>query len=100
MSNRFEKIDYAEHYAVKDNQINGLPLIRSQYSDESFILTNFLNELHDENENLRNLIGHIVRNFYEFSEQFERNSDEFQLLNELSEKLGFIEIKAKDDEWL
>ena len=45
MEERFSNIEYGEGYAVKDNQVNGLPLIRVSGSDDAFILSSFLNRM-------------------------------------------------------
>ena len=52
MTKRFTKTDYGEGYAVRDSQVNGLPQIRLQYSDEACFLCDWLNK---QNERIHKL---------------------------------------------
>ncbi len=58
LSGRFIKGECNDQYFIKDKQVNGLPLIRLNYSDDALLLCNFLNKQEDkiiekENEMLR-----------------------------------------------
>ena len=50
---RFKKFDFGGGYAIRDSQVNGLPQIRLQFSDEAFFLCRFLNKIIKENNDLK-----------------------------------------------
>lgn len=50
---RFKKYDFGGGYAIRDNQVNGLPQIRLQFSDEAIFLCDFLNKIINENRILK-----------------------------------------------
>ena len=64
MEERFTNIKYGEGYAVKDSQVNGLPLIRVEGSDDAFILSSFLNKMWIE-----------LQGFKEYNDFIEEDND-------------------------
>ena len=48
LSGRFIKGECNDQYFIRDKQVNGLPLIRLNYSDDAFLLCNFLNKQEDK----------------------------------------------------
>jgi hypothetical protein len=53
MTNRFKKLKYGDGYVVRDSQPNGMPQIRLQYSDDAFLLAEFLNKQQTQIEKLQ-----------------------------------------------
>ena len=53
VENRFKKLDFGGGYVIRDSQVNGLPQIRLQFSDEAFMLCQFLNKIVSENYELK-----------------------------------------------